>query len=174
MTAITPTDLSPTSQALCAHYPFVEETIDFKKLKNFKGKFFMNSYCIETGKSQQFDKDQDEIGPEHFFAALSYPFIYAPTRIGNNHYYEGAAHDPLNLPKYHRLCCKNAIGLLVIVDLLGAYKKALIRTPTNLLDAYRNFHADARRRAGREGHDAIHQLSQAESTKRTKGSPKQT
>ena len=42
----------------------------------------------------------------------------------------------MNLPKYHRLCCKNAIGLLVIVDLLGAYKKALIRTPTSLLDAY--------------------------------------
>ena len=49
VTAITPTDLSPASQSICAHYPFVEETIDFEKLKNFKGKFFMNSYCIENG-----------------------------------------------------------------------------------------------------------------------------
>jgi len=134
--AITPTTLTPASQALCAHFPFVEDTIDFKKLKNFKGKFFMNAYCIETGKSQQFDKDQDQISSEHFFAALSYPFIYPPTRIGTRNYYEGAAHDPLNLPKYHRLCCKNTIEFMVVVDLLGAYKKALIRTPENLLDAY--------------------------------------
>jgi NTE family protein len=131
---LTPTDLTPSSDSLCAHYPFVEEAIDFAKLRAFNGRFFMNAYCIETGQSDQFDKDQ--VGPEHFYAALSYPFIYAPTRIGNLHYYEGAAHDPLNLPRFHRQCCRSTIDFLVIIDLLGAYQKALIRRPTSLLDAY--------------------------------------
>lgn len=134
--AVTPTNLRPSSQALCSHYPFIQESIDFKRLAKFRGKFIMNSYCIETGKTEQFDKDRHTLGPEHFSAALSYPFIYPPTRIGNRHYYEGAAHDPLNLPQCHRLVCKNEIDFLVVVDLLGAYRKALIRTPRNLLDAY--------------------------------------
>jgi predicted acylesterase/phospholipase RssA len=132
--AVTPTTITPSSQALCSHYPFINESLDFKKLKDFRGKFYMNSYCIETGKTEQFSKDH--IGPEHFCAALSYPFIYPPTKIGNRHYYEGAASDPLNLPRCHRLVCKNEIDFLVVVDLLGAYRKALIRTPRNLLDAY--------------------------------------
>lgn len=131
---VTPTDLTPSSDSLCAHYPFVEEALDFAKLRAFNGRFFMNAYCIETGQSQQFEKNQ--IGPEHFYAALSYPFIYPPTRIGNFHYYEGAAHDPLNLPRFHRQCCRSSIDLLVIIDLLGAFQKALIRRPTSLLDAY--------------------------------------
>jgi NTE family protein len=132
--AVTPTSLTPSCDSLCAHYPFLHEAIDFAKLKQFKGKFFMNSYCIETGRPEQFD--EDEIGPQHFYAALSYPFIYPPTRIGNRHYYEGAAHDPLNLPKFHQLCCKREIDFLVVIDVLGAFQKALIRRPTNLLDAY--------------------------------------
>ena len=77
-----------------------------------------------------------QVGPEHFYAALSYPFIYPPTRIGNFHYYEGAAHDPLNLPRFHRQCCRSTIDFLVIIDLLGAFQKALIRRPASLLDAY--------------------------------------
>jgi NTE family protein len=132
--AVTPSDLTPYSDSLCAHYPFVEEVIDFQKLRTFTGKFFMNAYCIEKAQSEQFDITQ--IGPDHFYAALSYPFIYPPMRIGTFHYYEGAAHDPLNLPRFHHQCCRSTIGLLVIVDLLGAFKKALIRRPTNLLDAY--------------------------------------
>jgi len=130
----TPTMLTPSSPALCSHYPFINESLDFTKLRDFPGKFYMNSYCIETGKTEQFSKER--ISSEHFCAALSYPFIYPPTKIGKRHYYEGAAYDPLNLPKTHRLCCKNEIDFLVVVDLLGAYRKALIRTPRNLLDAY--------------------------------------
>ena len=135
---ITPSDLTLSSESLCAHFPFVDSVVDFAKLKALKNKcrFFMNAYCIESGKSQQFSIDTDDIGPEHFYAALSYPFIYPPTRIGNHHFYEGAAYDPLNFPKLHRQCCKNAVDMLLIVDILGAYQKALIRRPTNLFDAY--------------------------------------
>lgn len=133
-TAVTPTDLTPLSDSLCAHFPFVEELIDFDKVHNFNGEFVMNAYCIENARLEQFARDQ--IGPEHFYAALSYPFIYPPTRIGNSHYFEGAAHDPLNLPRFHRHSVKSTISFLVIVDLLGAYQKALIRRPRNLLDAY--------------------------------------
>jgi predicted acylesterase/phospholipase RssA len=134
ITAITPTDLTPGSEALCAHYPFLHRIIDFKRLQKFNGAFHMSAYCIDTGKMEQFDKD--EIGPEHFYASLSFPFIYPPTLINGKYYYEGAAYDPLNLPTCHQRCRDGGIELFVIMDVLGPYRKALVRRPRNLLDAY--------------------------------------
>ena len=53
----------------------------------------MNAYCIETRLMEQFTKS--DITVEHFRAALAFPFIYPPGRIGSKHYYEGSAFDPL-------------------------------------------------------------------------------
>jgi NTE family protein len=132
--SVTPTNVTPNSQGLCAHYPFLHHIIDFDKLKQFDGTFRMNSYCIDTGTMEQFDKN--EIGPEHFYASLSFPFIYPPARIKDKFYYEGAAFDPLNLPTYHRQCRKSKIKVLVVIDVLTPYRKALVRRPRHLVDAY--------------------------------------
>ena len=133
--SVTPTNLTPNSQGLCAHYPFLHQIIDFDKLKQFKGiTFRMNSYCIDTGTMEQFDKH--EISPEHFYASLSFPFIYPPARIKDKFYYEGAAFDPLNLPLYDQRCRVSGIQTLVVIDVLTPYRKALVRRPRHLVDAY--------------------------------------
>jgi NTE family protein len=133
---ICPTDLNFFSQGLCCPFPFITEAVDFNKLKQFAGNFYMNAYSITDGEMQNFEKK--EIGPQHFDAAMAFPFVYPPAQIGNKYYYEGSAHDPLNLPKLVHVL--QAIGdqpdIIVLVDLLGAFQKSLVRTPRNILDAF--------------------------------------
>jgi NTE family protein len=136
--ALTPTFISPNSQALCAPYPFVDEFVDFEKVKAFKGRIYANSYCIETARMHEFGKHQ--LNAAHFHAALAFPFIYPPAQIGQHFYYEGSAFDPLNLPglweRVNSGEIPNERHTIVLIDILGAFEKALIRRPRNLLDAY--------------------------------------
>src|SRR5262249_13521855 len=91
---ITPSTLNPLSQGVCAPFPFLDEMVDFDKLKTFPGLFYMNAYNMTKGEMEQFSKH--EITPAHFRAALAYPSIYPPAEINGQLYYEGADHDPIN------------------------------------------------------------------------------
>jgi predicted acylesterase/phospholipase RssA len=159
--AVTPTTLNVRSQGLCAHFPFLAQLIDFDRLKRFKGGFFMNAYSIKDGTTLEFSKN--EISADHFFASISFPFIYDPATALHQgvpkYFYEGSAWDPLNLKNITQRLKKVAARrsqdgaasridppqplepwdfgrTIVIVDVLGALKKELVRQPKDLLDAY--------------------------------------
>jgi NTE family protein len=140
--AITPTFVNPRSEGVCAPFPFAEEFIDFEKVSKFKGRFYMNAYCIETGEMEHFtNKDKQPITADHFRAALAFPFVYPPATIGAKHYYEGSALDPLNLPRLWEQIetgdiPNNDRHTVVLIDVLGALQRALIRRPRHLVDAY--------------------------------------
>ncbi len=89
-----PSDLSLSSQGLCQWAPFIEEVVDFDKVMDFPGEFYLSSYCIEDQEMVMFPKDQ--ITLDHFQAALSFPLIYSPYKIDGKTYIEGAAIDTLN------------------------------------------------------------------------------
>jgi predicted acylesterase/phospholipase RssA len=133
-----PSDLSATSQGVCQPAPFVEQAVDFSKLKEFKGEFYMSAYCIESGEMEIFEKN--EIMIEHFQAALAFPLIYAPFKMNGKTYLEGAAKDTLNfkgLLKHrneHRKDHRKVIDTIVVLDVLGM--KELIAEPRNLYDAW--------------------------------------
>ena len=135
---VTPTFVNPRSEGLCVPFPFAEEFIDFGAVSRFKGQFYMNAYCIETGEMEQFSNSR--ITVEHFRAALAFPFIYPPAVIGTKHYYEGSALDPLNLPQLWARLERGEIPgdrhTVVLIDVLGELEKALIRRPRHLVDAY--------------------------------------
>ena len=59
-----PSDLSEKSLGLCDHAPWIDDLVDFDKLKSFPGEFYMNAYCIEDQQMAIFTKD--EITPDHF------------------------------------------------------------------------------------------------------------
>lgn len=152
--AMTPSNLTPMSQGLCAHVPFAEEVIDFSRLKGLKREFYINAFNITQGEMTIWDKH--EITLEHFRAALSFPLIYPPYRIGEDDYIEGAAIDTINFralvaetpkqddgqarkafrwhgePRRHGL--HQDLDTLVVFDILGSDK--LIRPPRNLYDAW--------------------------------------
>lgn len=127
-----PSDLNSASLGLCAHVPFAEDVIDFAAIRDIEPYFYVNAYNLTQHKIENFDNDPHEITPLHLQAALSFPFLYPPTRIGNDWFIEGAAIDCLN---FHELL-KNHPNLedIVVFDILGAEK--LLRTPHDLYDAW--------------------------------------
>jgi NTE family protein len=169
-----PTTLNYFSKGLCNPNPWIEEFVDFDKVKAFGGHFSVNAYNITTGTMNSFDKRV--LTADHIRAATACPFIYPPFNLGNNHYYEGADVDPINLPKLRKLAGVKApsrpldgkmevagrkpgtrgpakndelIGFklkvnfkaerlfVVVFDVLGSLqRRAMIRMPRNLLDAY--------------------------------------
>ena len=130
-----PTDLSAASQGMCQPAPFVEQAVDFSKLKEFKGDFYMSAYCIELGKMEIFEKK--EITIEQFQAALAFPLIYAPFKMNGMTYLEGAAKDTLNfkgLLEKRKRKGHPVIDTIVVLDVLGM--KELIAEPRRLYDAW--------------------------------------
>ena len=168
-----PTTLNYLSKGLCNPNPWIEDFVDFDKVKAFGGHFSVNAYNIGSGRLDSFDKRV--LTADHIRAATACPFIYPPFKLGNSYYYEGADVDPINLPMLRKLAGvkpprpadlgalvgvrepskrelrKNdevdgfklkvnfkAERLFVIVfDVLGSLeRRALIRVPRDLLDAY--------------------------------------
>ncbi|MFY9786309.1 MAG: patatin-like phospholipase family protein [Pseudolabrys sp.] len=130
-----PTDLSAASQGMCQPAPFVEQAVDFSKLKEFEGDFYMSAYCIESGKMEIFEKK--EITIEQFQAALAFPLIYAPFQMNGMTYLEGAAKDTLNfkgLLEKRKRKGHPVIDTIVVLDVLGM--KELIAEPRGLYDAW--------------------------------------
>jgi hypothetical protein len=145
-----PSDLTEKSLGLCDHAPWVDELVDFDKLKSFPGEFYMNAYCIEDQEMAIFTKEQ--ITPDHFRAALAFPFVYPPFKFNGKTYIEGSAIDTLcfeGLLKYReerlrrekagvtgtqKLAVLEPLRNVVVFDVLSSRK--LIREPRSLYDAW--------------------------------------
>ena len=121
---------SPESWGLCQPTPFVEQIIDFEKLKDIEPYFYLNAYNATKEIDRRFSKE--DITLEHFHAALAFPFIYGPYQLNGNLYYEGAVVDCLNF----RDLVEKHTGLetIVVFDVLGA--DTLIRAPRNLYNSW--------------------------------------
>jgi len=139
--AITPSTVNYFSKGMCSPCPWINDVIAFDNLKNFTGRFYATAYNITEARPQVFHH-KASFGIDQFNACLSYPFIYSPTTIDGDSFYEGATIDPLNLPLYHAALAHHKEagdpepGLTVMMDILGSHERALIRTPHNLLDAF--------------------------------------
>lgn len=128
--AMTPSGLHPGSWGLCQPTPFVEQIIDFARIKHVEPYFYLNAYNATKEMIDNFTKE--EISPEHFHAALAFPFIYGPYRFNGDLYYEGAVVDCLNfkdLVERHP-----GVETIVVFDVLGS--DTLIRAPRNLYDSW--------------------------------------
>ncbi|AXE34513.1 patatin-like phospholipase family protein [Chromobacterium phragmitis] len=130
LAAFCPSDLNHASQGLCAHVPFIEQVVDFAKLQERPGEFYLNAYNISHGEMRCWDKR--EITHEHFLAALSFPFIYPPYKLEDGYYIEGAAIDTLNFKRLFELHPR--IDYTIVFDVLGSDK--LLHPPRGLYDAW--------------------------------------
>ena len=126
-----PSDLSPQSLGLCAHVPFAEQLIDFAALPQCKADLWINAYNLSQ--RQMVNWSGEQIDNQKLQAALSFPYLYPPTQIGDDYFIEGAAIDCLNfkalIDHYD-----GDLAEIVIFDLLGAEK--LLRPPRDLYDAW--------------------------------------
>lgn len=135
-----PSDLSQQSLGMCAHVPFVDQIVDFERLRQIDPHFYINAYNITRHYMASWGKD--EITPDHFRAALSFPLIYPPYPLANSRtgeeelYIEGASIDCLNFKSLveedHGL--HPELETLVVFDIMGADR--LLRKPRDLYDAW--------------------------------------
>jgi hypothetical protein len=147
--AMCPTDVNFFSQGLCGHAPFLEEFIDFEALQRIDPneiEIEINAFCIEDHKIVDFTNYKrdpkgdpvivhekyvpEKITVDHLRAALAFPFLHAPYKLGDKHYYEGAAIQCLN-----DYTPKDAIEIewMLVLDPL---RKNMIGIPQNLWDAF--------------------------------------
>ena len=145
-----PTDVNFFSQGICGHAPFLEEFIDFKALQSIDPndiEIEINAFSVEDNKVVDFtnyERNDDgtpkldsnnkyiakEITVDHLRAALSYPFLHPPYKIGDKHYFEGAAIQSLNDYFFDEA---EIIDWILVLDPL---RKNMIGTPQNLWDAF--------------------------------------
>ncbi len=143
LSTLCPSTFDSNSQGLCQPAPWIEEVVDFDKLKNFTADFYINAYNVTDERMQSFSKE--EITPDHFHAALAFPFIYAPFKMNGKTYIEGSAMDTQNFEGLlankkksgeHGKTSKSRkkVDTIIVLDVLGREK--LIREPRNLYDAW--------------------------------------
>jgi predicted acylesterase/phospholipase RssA len=128
--SLSPDGLMWSSWGLCAPTPFIEQIVDFDKVRHIAPYFYLNAYNVTHEIIDNFAKD--EITPDHFHAALAFPFIYGPFRLNGSLYYEGAVVDDLNfkdLVERHR-----GLETIVVFDVLGT--DTLVRAPRNIYDSW--------------------------------------
>ena len=124
--SLSPSGLNWNSWGLCAPTPFIEHIIDFDKIRHIKPYFYLNAYNVTKSLIDDFTKQ--EITPDHFRAALAFPFIYGPYKLNDQLYYEGAVVDCLNFKDLVEL--HTGLETIVVLDVLGS--DTLIRAPRNI------------------------------------------
>jgi hypothetical protein len=125
---------------MCANVPFIDKIVDFDKLQEFPGEFYISAYNIYRREMENWGKK--EIDKDRFLAAFSFPLIYAPWEVDGEPYYEGASIDCLNFAflvndnetEGKPLGRHTEIDTLVVFDMLGHDR--LIRKPRDLYDAW--------------------------------------
>ncbi|MET0266282.1 MAG: patatin-like phospholipase family protein [Duganella sp.] len=133
MSTMSPSNLSPKSLGLCAHAPFLEDTIDFSAIAGMRPAFYINAYNLNQHRMRIWNKH--EIGAPQVRAALSFPFLYPPTEIDGEDYIEGAALETLNFDPFIEGKGEHAdTDTLVVLDILG--DERLLRKPRHLYDAW--------------------------------------
>ena len=144
-----PTDVDFFSQGICGHAKFLEDLIDFEAVKRIDPndlEIEINAFCIEDQKLVDFTNyERDENGTpkkdgeryipkaitvDHLRAALAFPFLHAPYKIGDKHYFEGAAMQCLN--DYTKEDATN-IDWFIVLDPL---RSNMIGMPSNLWEAF--------------------------------------
>jgi hypothetical protein len=123
--AITPTTLTFMSQGFCEPLPFIEDFVDFERLRKENSDFFLNFYTdrdlreqnkLRKPGTQQYPRTaagkvqsgtgvamrlfrSGQIKPEHVRAAFAYPLVYEPVRIppeDGDLAFEGANWEPIS------------------------------------------------------------------------------
>lgn len=127
---MSPSNLTRHSKGMCAHAPFIMQLVDFEALKKVREDFYLNAYCLSDHKMAIFDRD--EVNPAHFKASLSYPFFYAPFKLNNKLYIEGAARDTFNFKALVER--EPNVKTIVVFDAMGI--DGLLQPPGDLWDAF--------------------------------------
>jgi predicted acylesterase/phospholipase RssA len=130
LTLLTPGVPTSESKSLSRIAPFLDNFIDFEKLKNVKEDVYINAMNVTDKKIALFNKN--EITMEHAIAGSSLFFICDQKKIGEKYYAEGSYIDSLN---YKGVIDQHEdVDTIVVMNIMN--RQSLIRPPRNLYDAW--------------------------------------
>lgn len=132
VTALTPSTLSGKSKGLMTPLPLVDDLVDFDRLKNTKGEFYLNAFNAATRRLKIFTKQ--ELDAKIYAAGQAMGFLYAPEQFGKDVYTIGATHDPTGLQALWMHPDKESRPDIIIC--LDSMRYAYWRKPTNLYDSF--------------------------------------
>lgn len=130
LTACTPGLMLPEQVSISRIAPFLESFIDFDQIKNVTNDIYINALNVTDRSIEIFGKES--ITQQHVIAGSSLFFICPQQNISGKWYGEGSYLDSLNYEGV--LKTHEDIDTIVVMNILN--KKAVIRTPKNLYDAY--------------------------------------
>ncbi len=145
-----PMEVNFSDLGICGHAKFLDDLIDFEALQRIDPndiEIEINAFCIEEQKLVDFTNYEcnadgtpildgagrlipKAITVDHLRAALAFPFLHAPYKIGNKHYFEGAAIQCLN--DYTPDEAKDVEWFIVLDPL----RSSMIGMPSNLWEAF--------------------------------------
>src|SRR5262245_59141602 len=137
-----PMDVNFFDLGICGHSKFLEDLIDFDKLNEIDPndiEIEINAFCIEDQSLVDFTNyerkadgtlERKDITVDHLRAALAFPFLHAPYKIGDKHYFEGAAMQCLNDYKPQEA---DEVDWILLLDPL---RSSMIGMPGNLWEAF--------------------------------------
>lgn len=144
-----PMEVNFSDLGICGHAKFLDDLIDFEALQRIHPndiEIEINAFCIEDCKLVDFTnyKRNEDGTPEinsdglipkaitvdHLRAALAFPFLHAPYKIGDKHYFEGAAMQCLNDYKPGEA---EQVDWILLLDPL---RSSMIGMPSNLWEAF--------------------------------------
>lgn len=130
LTMLTPGFMYPEQTSISRIAPFLENFIDFDNLKHVNRDIYINALNVTDKKIEIFDKK--EITMQHAIAGSSLFYICPQQNINGKWYGEGSYIDSLNYKGL--LEAHQDIDTIVVMNILN--KKAVVRTPNSLYDAY--------------------------------------
>ncbi len=92
---MTPSTLNFGSKAMLSRVGMFDKAIAWKQLPNYPKEFYLSTFNLKTQRLDAFSKSN--LTAETFWAALAMPWLFAPTKVGNEICTEGASHDPTGL-----------------------------------------------------------------------------
>jgi hypothetical protein len=130
--ALTPTTLNYYSKSVCTRIGVIDDMIDWARLPNYPGEFYLNAFDLKTQKLTAFDKTN--LTPETFWAALAMPWLFEPTAARGGLYTEGASHDPSGLEALWEYADPETekLDMIIALDTIGPN---LWTNPGNIYDA---------------------------------------
>ena len=130
--ALTPTTLNYFSKSVCTRIGVIDNLIDWARLPNYPGEFYLNAFDLKTQRLTAFDKTN--LTPETFWAALAMPWLFEPTAAQGGLYTEGASHDPSGLEALWEYDDPETeqLDMIIALDTIGPN---LWTNPGNIYDA---------------------------------------
>jgi len=135
-TALTPASHRFTSKGFMSHVPFVEDLVDFARLKKSETRFYLNAFSLTKRRLRIFnnhDVEKTECWTDYYNGAQAMYMLFPPVRTDDDLLMTGATCDPTGLQAIWTTDEREKLTGVLALDPLT---ECFWRIPTDTYDAF--------------------------------------